>query len=56
MRIVPYAITVMTGTLDRLIVLARKAEKGELAMEEMHAAEKLLEWWVVLNGIRSLLP
>lgn len=39
-----------------IVNIARKAEKGELAIEETHAAEKLLEPWVVLNGIRSLFP
>jgi hypothetical protein len=54
--IVPYTVVVMTRTLERLVQLARQAEKGELGVKDMYEAEKLLGWWVVLNGIRSLFP
>ena len=54
--IVPYTVVVMTGTLDRLVELARQAERGDLGVKETREAEKLLGWWVVLNGIRSLFP
>ncbi|KAJ4406687.1 hypothetical protein N0V91_004377 [Didymella pomorum] len=54
--IVPYTVVVMTRTLERLVQLARQAEKEELGVKDMYEAEKLLGWWVVLNGIRSLFP
>ncbi|KAF2627856.1 hypothetical protein BU25DRAFT_45343 [Macroventuria anomochaeta] len=57
--IVPYTIVVMTGKLDRLVELARRAEKGgggELSASGCAEAESLLERWVVLKGVRSLFP
>lgn len=43
-------------TNDRLLSFAKKIEKEELSDSESTKSEHLLQQWVFLNGVRSLLP
>lgn len=52
--IVPYTILTMRPTNNALIKLAKS--RGELTSTEVAQSNDLLGRWVVLNGIRSLLP
>ncbi|GKZ63366.1 hypothetical protein AnigIFM60653_007614 [Aspergillus niger] len=52
--IVPYTILMMRPTNNALIKLAKS--RGELTATEVAQSNDLLGRWVVLNGIRSLLP
>lgn len=56
LSIVPYTVVVMTKTLDRLVEMAKKAEKEGLSTKETVEAEQLLRRWVGLNGVRSFFP
>lgn len=46
----------MLPTNNKLLRLAAKAEKEDLSTTESTETEVLLKRWVLMNGVRSLLP